>query len=400
MPDTRDTTVLIFGAGASKASGTPLTNEILWRAFCDEDVIRELGRHTDRAIDLEKVHDCLTEHFHIPELDPSKDDFPSLTLLLSILDLSINRNRPFPASEKYPSGLSREELAHARASIEYIIFAVLDYYIQRPTGHAQRDLISHPAVAGGAQGPQIISLNYDIIADTTVCQLAQDACGDVGRVDYSCDVCTEAYTDRRPYGKLLKLHGSLNWLFCPGCQALQVGMSANGKNIADSSMLKALYDYRPLDEHYLCSKASCSACQCEYCDTPLRPVMITPSFVKDYHNPHIQRIWYEAERLLRRCGRAYLVGYSLPDDDLEVIHLLRRGLEGCESHNITVVTQGNDEAMYRRYVSLFGRDIDWHPEGLDEWMTKVGPGPTAAPVRTVAPRSVRPLPCDVRFVAK
>jgi hypothetical protein len=28
---------------------------------------------------------------------------------------------------------------------------------------------------------------------------------------------------------------------------------------------------------------------------------------------------------------------------------LRRGLEGCDSRNITVVTQGDDKAMYRRY---------------------------------------------------
>jgi hypothetical protein len=168
---------------------------------------------------------------------------------------------------------------------------------------------------------------------------------------------------KKPYGRLLKLHGSLNWLFCPGCQALQAAMSANGKEIASSSMLRALFEYRSLDEHYLCSKNGCRACQCAYCEAPLRAVMIPPSFAKDYRNPHIQRVWYEAELLLRRCNRAYIVGYSLPDADLEVIHLLRRGLEGLDGENITVVTFGDHDDERRRYFSLFGPDICWRPMG-------------------------------------
>ena len=65
MPETRDTTVLIFGAGASKASGTPLTNEILWQAFCDPGVRHALAGQ-GRGEDLKRVRDCLIEHFHIP----------------------------------------------------------------------------------------------------------------------------------------------------------------------------------------------------------------------------------------------------------------------------------------------------------------------------------------------
>jgi hypothetical protein len=101
---------------------------------------------------------------------------------------------------------------------------------------------------------------------------------------------------------------------------------------------------------------------------PLRSVMITPSFAKDYRNPHIQRLWYEAEPLLRSCKRAYFIGYSLPDDHLEVIHLLRRGLEVLNAKYITVVTFGENDEMRRRYTSLFGRQIDWQLIGFQRWM--------------------------------
>jgi NAD-dependent SIR2 family protein deacetylase len=371
----RRETVVVLGAGASAACGTPVTNEILWRALCDGDVLQKLEAVEARREDVEHVRACLTEQFHVPENGARSFEFPSLTLLLSILDLSIDRNRPLAASRTHPSGLSREELAKARNGIEYMIFGVLDYFLGKADrSHVQRALLSHPEIVG-TDGPQVISLNYEIIADTVMCGLAQRNAGERSRLDYVCDVSTQTYRDRDPYGTLLKLHGSLNWLYCPGCQALQVGMSANGKDIADSSVLKALYEYRALDEHYICSKHSCRACQCEYCETPLRPVMITPSFVKDYRNPHIQRVWYEAERLLRQCRRAYIVGYSLPDDDLEVIHLLRRGLQGCDPSRITVVTKDPDAAMYRRYVSLFGPGIDWQHGGFEKWMAEAGPSP-------------------------
>ena len=196
------------------------------------------------------------------------------------------------------------------------------------------------------------------------------ASGDA-RLDYGCDIRTDAYLNRKAYGKLLKLHGSLNWLFCPGCQRLDVGMSESGKNISDSSMLKELYEFKRLNEHYLCSNDSCGECQCKYCGTPLRAVMITPSFVKDYRNPHIQRVWYEAEWLLRESSHAYIVGYSLPDADLEVIHLLRRGLEHLPPEKITVVLQNPDESMLSRYQSMFGLEIHFEKDGFENWAKRI-----------------------------
>ena len=93
-------------------------------------------------------------------------------------------------------------------------------------------------------------------------------------------------------------------------------MTAAGKALADSSLLEELYNFKPLDEHYLCSDESCTDCQCKYCGTPLRAVMITPSFVKDYRNAHIQSVWYQAEWRLRESTHAFFIGYSLPNDDL------------------------------------------------------------------------------------
>src|SRR4051812_4795024 len=156
--------VFIFGAGASKACGGPLTDDILFDAFRNEAINAKVTR--ERPQEVEVVWECLTEHFHVPKQDAAKTDFPSLTLLLSILDLSIDRNRALPRRlPRFPKGLGRQELTKARAAIEYLIFSVLDYHLRSPLGRAYRDLLSSPMI-DDARGARVISLNYDIILDS------------------------------------------------------------------------------------------------------------------------------------------------------------------------------------------------------------------------------------------
>ena len=76
----KENSVFIFGAGASKACGGPLTDEILYDAFCDEAVRAIL----ERPKDVEFVRECLSEHFHVPKQGASLNDYPSLTLRVPI----------------------------------------------------------------------------------------------------------------------------------------------------------------------------------------------------------------------------------------------------------------------------------------------------------------------------
>ena len=101
--------------------------------------------------------------------------------------------------------------------------------------------------------------------------------------------------------------------------------------------------------------------------------MIAPTHLKDYRNPHLAQVWYEAERVLRESQRVIFIGYSMPDDDLEVVYLFKRGLAHLEPRQITVVDYDpknlplHSNEVGRRYRALFG-DINWHPEGLDNWL--------------------------------
>jgi hypothetical protein len=107
--------------------------------------------------------------------------------------------------------------------------------------------------------------------------------------------------------------------------------------------------------------------------------LITPTYRKDYRNPHVARIWYEAERALQRANRVIFVGYSLPDDDVEVIHLLKRGLgtlspQPLPAEQITVVEKDDQHRplqlhpVGQRYRALFGDGIDFRTEGFGSWL--------------------------------
>ena len=88
------------------------------------------------------------------------------------------------------------------------------------------------------------------------------------------------------------------------------------------------------------------------------------------------QVWYEAEQVLREAGRVVFVGYSLPEDDVEVIYMLKRSMARLSPGQITVVEYDPSmpplaaHPVSRRYRTIFGDGLDWHPERLDDWLQK------------------------------
>lgn len=169
-------------------------------------------------------------------------------------------------------------------------------------------------------------------------------------------------------GNLLKIHGSLNWSYCPSCNRLDLGVSESGKTY---KMLEELYKANPLEERY-----SCHGFPCPSCSTFVEPILITPTQLKDYRNPQVAKVWTLAEHALRSAQQAIIIGYSLPDDDLDVIYLLKRGigqLAARSPQNITVVEYAPGDPpqaigkhpVGRRYRSIFGPNIEWRTDGFE-----------------------------------
>ncbi len=348
--------IVVLGAGATKASGGPLTAEILPRAF----TLQEVLQREDFYPILERF---LVENFHLPSDANARgpEHFPPLPLLISLIDTAIDRKDNW--GPQWPA----DRVEEVRDALQYVMFALLEHDLRNiaanPTGDLFRELFH-----GSNAPPTVISLNYDIIADNSLISLGGDF------PDYGCDIATDMYRQRvSADSRLYKLHGSLNWLHCPACHRLDVGMSESGRYMTKT--LDALYSEEQQAGLDLHSRYTCHGSPCLTCGTYVRPVMITPTHMKDYRNPHVSRVWFLADQALRSADRAIIVGYSLPDDDVDVIYLLKRGLAHLPPDQITVVdydpTGSPDPRSNRvgaRYATVFGEGIRWHPEGLDAYL--------------------------------
>jgi hypothetical protein len=331
----------------------------------------ELQSELQREDYYATLEQFLLENFHLPQ-DRSlrkPDHYPPLPLLISLLDTAIDHNHSFS------SDWSVERLRDVRAALEYMIFALLEHQLRHLSANYYHRFLDRLSRAE-ARPPTVISLNYDIIVDNSMIRLGEEVPfgNGFGVPEYGCDVATESYCTKPKFGELYKLHGSLNWLYCPSCHRLDVGISKSGRYM--SKMLEQLYteisgrdDGGSLEARY-----SCHGSPCLDCGTFVHPVLITPTHLKDYRNPHIAQTWYKAERALRKASRAYLIGYSLPEDDVDVIYLLKKGLSHLAADKITVVDfdtqrrEAREHPAGSRYCTLFGDDIRWHPEGFSDWL--------------------------------
>lgn len=105
--------VFVLGAGATKDCGGPMTDEILPLAFGGLDP-------RDREDMVHKLGLFLRDYFRVPyqqrAIDPKKDRhiFPSIALLMSILDTAIEANRPW---QRIPP----DQLSDVRVCLDYVI---------------------------------------------------------------------------------------------------------------------------------------------------------------------------------------------------------------------------------------------------------------------------------------
>jgi len=209
-----------------------------------------------------------------------------------------------------------------------------------------------------------ISINWDTVIERRVAELRK-----VVDFDYKCLAVAADFKGkenvvmkRKPLDEaktlpLVKIHGSVNWLYCDNCRrlywfpaekaievALQLVTHKEGKRLK----LARLED---------CERWACPVCS----EVPLTTRIATFSFLKALDFPMFERSWLSAEQLLRNAKKWIFIGYSLPAADYEFKHLLKRvQLSRASSPEFVVITGGTAEnAKYTRnnYQRFFGRAI-------------------------------------------
>lgn len=375
------TPVIILGAGATKACGGPLTDEILPAALNGEivDDMRAV-KVDDREELLHLTWKFMTECFNVPNTRPlEKEDCPNLPMILSMLRRSIEMDLPI-------GNWQGDDLVKAKRAIEYSVFSVIEAALRKILNNAHlHQFLLEPLYQNNVE-PAVVSLNYDVIVDNTMFYLS----GENPRFsipDYGVDISTPQYINvknRGVFGSLFKIHGSLNWLYCEKCKRLDLFVSEGLNGLRTSKALDELYHEAPFKEAYSCRGTRCR--NHPNCDGFVSPVLITPTYVKDYQNPHIKKVWQQAENAMKKADKAIIIGYSLPFDDVEIALLLKRGLNHLDRKQITVVeyvdkdidkpsserTPLEQHPTGQRFRSLFGPGLDWHTTGFEGWLREQG----------------------------
>jgi hypothetical protein len=347
-------TVLFLGAGATKSVDGPMTDEILPAMYAAKARIPAGDDPQGRVGQLVKF---LETTFNVrPDLP--KEQYPSLPLLMSLLDRALDRREDV-------GDWDVTALTDFRAGLELGIFDVLEDALNKFRTKNHYGLLAKLFPAGAP--PQVITTNYDLVVDSALMYLSRDR-QSPGLPEYHCALANLAIVPPPlRYGTILKLHGSLNWLFCRRCQRLELGAT-------ESTRFLDIFDRiagKDLKEAFRPDGAPCSVC-----DRKLLPLLVAPSHLKDYRNPHLSLVWYEAQRVLRQADKIVFIGYSLPDDDVEVVYLLKRSLAHIKNaRNFTVVEYCSENpaialtehSVGRRYRALFG-DVDWYAGGVDSWL--------------------------------
>lgn len=374
--------VIILGAGATKACGGPLTDEILPAALNGEMAHDNRStRIEDREELLRLTTYFLEECFHVPpgRRPVNKEDCPSLPFLLSMLRQSVELRKPIGTWKG-------QKLLKAKRAIEYSIFAVIEAALRRiPPDKQFHHTLLKPLYRQNIE-PTVISLNYDVIVDNAMFSLS-DRYQNARPPDYCVDIATERYQQFHhmgTFGKLLKIHGSLSWLYCNKCKRLDLFVSNGLNGLRTTKALDELYYSVPFDDAYSCRGTPCR--NTSTCNGFVSPILITPTYSKDYKNPHVKRAWVEAEQAMKKADRALIIGYSLPTDDVEIALLFKRGLDHLPRNQITVVEYVHGDAEKapsertplerhptgQRFRSLFGPDLDWHTTGFEGWLKEQG----------------------------
>ncbi len=338
--------VFFLGAGSSKAMGLPLTSELLPKIieFAQSD---QLFVGHQNASDKRKELLGVIADF-VPRVH--KASLPSIVDLLSLIDFSLAEG--FTVLQR--GGADR--LRRSRALLEAGLLDVLAQHT------SSRSKLSRLENLLSTSETCIVTTNYDFIPDLAMRSYFTKEKENV--VDYGMpwrDTKTGAIWQRptTPETRLFKLHGSVNWLGCPFCEYIYIHQQANIARLDTDSDNNQFGD--------------ATTCHCGY--APLRRVIVSPSLSRGSYQTQLRSIHLAALEALRTAEEIYIVGYSLPMEDLLVRSLFLRAISHQAPKAKLQVFQIS-EAEKPCYDMLF-ENYDYFTSGFDGFIAVLENQPDA-----------------------
>lgn len=308
-------TVYIFGAGASAAEGAPLLGNFLKFSY-------EFFKEEHAGPELDIVWEFL-EYFYGPKILINKADdlenFPGLDEIFNIIDWSLLQNQDF--SNRFP----RTRLFVLKTALVKLLSMTLDKSL--PSYNGLHQAYVSEIIRSGENIPVFISLNYDTVLDNAIRSAGYEP--EYGFYGHFREHC--AHSRKIP---LYKLHGSLNWSFCPLCGEI----SEHNDKVAHL-LFKDKYSIACLN----CGSDNSQA------------IIIAPTLYKSYNFSRLQNVWDCAGKAISKSDRLVFIGYSLAPADTSIITTIKRALNTIDRKREILVINPSERAC-RRYQKMFGKN--------------------------------------------
>lgn len=321
--------VYIFGAGTSRFLGGPLVNDFLTRAM-------ELRHSKTFPIGLPKnLEEKFDEVFKYQrELFTTRKylgiDLDNIETLFSIHDMDWDMSKTKGEVDSKENLSKRERLNSLRDSFFSLIIETLkqSMVMEGPKWEKYKKIIKSLAFPVDSC---FITFNYDLALEKALKEGGGESISDhvkhemqkisgegVTELPYSKEYFVNYGINESPTNtihleerKVLKLHGSINWLYCTDCLKFSE---------LDDCVIPSQFDaYR----HLIHDTSKCKT------QDKLKTLnlLVPPTWHKQNYTDHITEIWSNTIRELSSATHLLIVGYSFPRTDVFFDQLLTLGLK-------------------------------------------------------------------------
>jgi len=292
--------VFILGAGFSKPAGAPLVDEFIREA---KDIYAN-GQEELNELEKRFFGEVFTYYSDLRKARTKiKFDIDNIEELFSILDINISSSK-------------EQSLGAVRKALIYLIIKTLDITINESKYNLYYDFIQR--LKGGNYNFSFITFNYDLILERAM---------ENGSYHYNYCLDLNASSIPLTEKKILKLHGSSNWLLCtnPKCRNLM---------LLDQKALRELYTQG-----------------CNKCKKEAIPLLIPPTWNKNIELDYFRNVWCYAFEELRQANKIIIIGYSLPETDIYFRDFLTLALKDNNYLNKIIIV--NSDGRVKNKFNLF-----------------------------------------------
>lgn len=333
---------IFLGAGASKSEGAALQGELFHKYFTSRE-FDPSNSPMDKALTL-----FFKRMFAIDVLDSSikAHEFPTFEEVLGLTDLASMRKETFRSFSPKASSASSDPMRSISQHLVFLVAKLLEKTLRG--GHPQhRDLIAGLREKAPLTDFVFISTNYDLLIDNALLEIHPDFDVDYGIPFRNFSRNNDWHApDPEKSVSLYKPHGSLNWLFCPTCN--QIEITPKEKGVATRLV------------------SSTKDSKCRVCFGAYAPLIIPPTFYKDMSNVFLSSIWNRTEVALQQVEQVVFCGYSFPDADIHIKYLIKRAQTHRKTPPIYHVVNHHPgkkaqacKAEEARFVRFLGRGVNY-----------------------------------------